>query len=182
MAGVSLLAKPKEPVVQLRCVVDSTWDGDPLGIDERVEVQIELGSAGAKIEIDAPYHGDPSPPDRGSTPQLWDYEVVELFLLGAEEHYLELEFGPHGHYLALELRGVRNVVASGMALKYQARVAGARWTGVAHVPAALIPPGMVALNAYAIHGLGTRRRYLAMAPVGGSVPDFHTLAAFWPIG
>ena len=32
---------------------------------------------------------------------LWDYEVVELFLLNSDtEEYLELEFGPHGHYLA----------------------------------------------------------------------------------
>ena len=29
---------------------------------------------------------------------LWDYEVVEVFLLNsATEEYLELEFGPHGY-------------------------------------------------------------------------------------
>ena len=46
-----------------------------------------------RLSIKAPLYNDPpapaSPP--GATDQLWDYEVVELFLMGAEERYLEVE-------------------------------------------------------------------------------------------
>ncbi|KAI2795361.1 hypothetical protein BLOT_016842, partial [Blomia tropicalis] len=31
--------------------------------------------------------------------KLYDYEVVEVFLLGSNEHYLEVELGPRGQYL-----------------------------------------------------------------------------------
>jgi hypothetical protein len=36
------------------------------------------------------------------------------------------------------------------------------------------------LNAFAMHGLGLRRRYLAMEPVPGEAPDFHRLEHFLP--
>ena len=48
------------------------------------------------VSICAPYFGDPVPD--GGVPgrpfyRLWDFEVVEVFLLGEGEKYLELEFG-----------------------------------------------------------------------------------------
>ena len=47
--------------------------------------------------------------------------------------------------------------------------------------AELLPPGLRALNLYAIHGTGRSRRYLAMTPVPGPAPDFHRLQAFTAI-
>ena len=42
--------------------------------------------------------------------QLWEHEVVEIFIAGEDGHYLELEFGPWGHYLALTFSDVRQIL------------------------------------------------------------------------
>ena len=107
--------------------------------------------------------------------------LASVFLLGEGQRYLELEFGPHGHHLALRLRGSRNLEESGLPLEYEARQQGDRWTGHARVPLAHLPPGLRAANAYAIHGRGPGRRYLAADPVPGAVPDFHRLGCFRPL-
>ena len=43
------------------------------------------------------------------------------------------------------------------------------------------PPGLNKFNAYAIHGTGDDRKYEALFPVPGEVPDFHRLEHFQPI-
>ena len=94
-----------------RLVIDSTWDGEVIGPDERVSLALELGDAALVLDVDAPFHGDPAPPGvPGSCDGLWEFEVAELFLLGAEQHYLEIELGPFGHYLALSLHGATDEV------------------------------------------------------------------------
>lgn len=140
-----------------------------------------LRGAWLEVHIDAPWHGDPAPEgDPGPRPALWNHEVVELFVVGPGERYLELEFGPHGHHLALRLEGVRQPVESAMPLEYTAERHNGRWRGVARVPAAWLPPGPHTANAYAIHGVGEARRYLAHTAVPGPAPDFHRLAYFQP--
>ena len=53
-------------------------------------------------KVEANFYNDAKPDaEPGYLMGLWDYEVVELFLLNSHtEEYLELEFGPHGHFLA----------------------------------------------------------------------------------
>ena len=67
-------------------------------------------------------YGKRDPP--GSYYQLWDYEVVELFFLNSKTgRYLELEFGPHGHYLVLLLAGQGNCIKHGLELAdYRAQI------------------------------------------------------------
>ena len=101
-------------------------------------------------------------------------------LLGEDECYLEVELGPAGHHLVLELHGVRNIVREGLPLEYEVKGHGTRWRGEALVPIRLLPPGCERLNAFAIHGVGEQRRYLAWSPAGGDAPDFHRLDAFRP--
>jgi len=176
-----------EPTRVSELIVNQTWDGQPIDADERARVTLEQSREGLRVEVHASFHGDPPPPNPpGSTDRLWEYEVVELFLLGTEQQYLELELGPHGHYLALRLRGPRNLEESGLALEYQARLKGDRWTGRAQLPSSYLPAsylasGPTAANAYAIHGQGSRRRYLAAHPVPGPHPDFHRLGCFRPL-
>lgn len=105
---------------------------------------------------------------------------MELFILGSEERYLEVELGPHGHYLVLALAGRRNVVKSGLQLDYEASLEDARWRGRARIPWAFLPPAPSRCNAYHIHGVGSARRYLAAFPVPGERPDFHRLDCFAP--
>ncbi len=161
--------------------VAPTWDGAPARPDEVVTLRLSRLADLVVVEVDAPFHGDPLPPGRpGRCDGLWDHEVVEVFFLGAGERYLEVELGPHGHFLALQLEGVRAVRDDRLDLVYEARVEGDRWFGRAEVPAAWLPTGLARFNAYAIHGAAPRR-FLALHPVPGPAPDFHRLDRFGPL-
>ncbi len=162
-----------------RLVVGSTWDGDPIGADERATFDLVQSGEALELMVDAPHHGDPGPSGPpASCDGLWEFEVIELFLLGDHERYLEIELSPRGHWLVLELDGPRNVVRSGHALDFECRVDGSRWRGRARIPAAWLPPGLAHANAYAIHGRGAARRHLAAFAVAGEQPDFHRLRDF----
>lgn len=165
-----------------RLSIEATWDGHAIGADEQVAIDLILADTRLNVEIDAPFHNDPRPnAAAGSFDGLWDYEVVELFLRGDGDIYLELEFGPLGHFLALSLDGYRERQTSGLAIDYECSITGPRWTGRAAIPATYLPAGMRSCNAYAIHGSGNARRYLAVYPSGGREPDFHQLESFRPL-
>ncbi|HVS02548.1 MAG TPA: hypothetical protein VMT16_07245, partial [Thermoanaerobaculia bacterium] len=161
--------------------IAATWDGRPVAASEVVTLTLKPLRRGLRLRVEAPFHGDPPPAGPpGATDRLWEREVVELFLVGAGEPvpYTEVELGPHGHHLVLRLAGVRQVVASRLPLRYRAAIAGGRWAGEALLPRDLLPPPPHRVNAFAIHGSGEARRFLAMAPVPGPRPDFHQLARF----
>lgn len=164
--------------------IESTWDGAPA--EDRVNLWLFWDADALVIEVTAPYHGDPRPPgDGGPTDGLWDYEVVEIFLVddaGAKPVYTEVELSPHGHHLVLKLKGVRCPVSTRHEIEWSAVIDGDRWKGTAVVPMNLLPQEITHYNAYAIHGVGEQRRYLAAHPVPGDAPDFHRLEHFaeWP--
>ncbi len=163
----------------IRVQIARLWDGSPAAARESVELRFGERCGDLHISIDAPFHGDPAPAvSPGRLDGLWNHEVVECFLLGGDDCYLELEFGPHGHYLALAFRGARGVCVSDLRIEYRATLRGERWSGAAVVAPALLPLGLDRANAYAIHGVGAARRYLAHTSVPGAVPDFHRLDAF----
>jgi hypothetical protein len=160
--------------------IERSWDGGTTRHDGP-RLTLSFTESELVVDIDAPYHGDPEPSaPPGYCPKLWEHEVVELFLLGSRDRYLELEFGPHNHYLVLRLAGARRVQAEGMTLAYLATIAGQRWSGRAHVPLEWFPPELSRYNAYAIDGEAARRRYWARFEVPGARPDFHRLERFGP--
>ncbi len=167
-------------------VIGHTWNGVEIAANERVELTLRLTDAAIRIDVDAPFHGDPPPPGPpGPSDGLWDYEVVELFISGAatpdEVPYTEVELSPHGHHLVLRLSGVRNVVEKVLPLEFEATISGGRWSGTAWLPRSYLPPAPWNVNAYAIHGQESERRYLAMSPVPGKGPDFHRPEVFQPL-
>jgi hypothetical protein len=169
----------------MKLSVAFTWNGRRLEPAEVSEVECRLAGEDLTVLVDAPFFDDPPPRGRArSTDRLWEYEVVELFLVGDASRYLEIELSPRGHYFVLQLHGARNVVRKGLHIRYQAEITGRRWHGIATVPCSYLPPGIERANAYAIHGAGSARRYLAAFPVPGAAPDFHRLEAFgriaWP--
>ncbi|MFO0688123.1 MAG: hypothetical protein U0900_05405 [Myxococcota bacterium] len=168
-------------MTRFRFEIRGAWDGGPLEPGESGRIDLFLGDA-LEIELEAPRYGDPPPPTPpGRCDGLWDFEVLELFLLGRDDHYLELEFGPAGHWLALRLEGRRRVVSSDLGLALEVGHDGALWRARTRVPLGWLPAGLHAANAYAIHGVGAARRYLAWAPVPGPQPDFHRLECFPPL-
>jgi hypothetical protein len=176
--------------------IEHDWQGVLLPESDRALVMLSLVTDELVVTFDAPYFGDAAPPTAaGSTPRLWEHEVVEVFIADSGDHYLELEFGPHRHYLALELHGVRKIVREGMELAYDVRIepgsvsnalAGGsapigRYRGTGRVPMSYLPLRPARVNAYLIHGGQDSRCYHAHAPVPGERPDFHRLEHFAPL-
>jgi len=169
-------------------LIANGWDGSSATTGESARIRLGRHRGGLVIEVEAPFHGDPPPPARpGPTDRLWEFEVVELFVAesappeGAVE-YTEIELSPHGHHLVLRFLGVRNVVDRALPLSFRAQVDGSRWSGRAVVPANYLPPEPWRANAYAIHGQGSGRRFLAAYPLPGPKPDFHRPLDFPPLG
>lgn len=165
--------------------VSFTWDGERIPAAEVSRLRCFIENGELTVLVDAPFFNDPPPSAKpGSTDELWEHEVVELFLLGRDDRYLEIELGPHGHYLVLQFHGRRNVIQTGLPIRYETEKLGKRWRGAAILPLSYLPQAIQRANAYAIHGEGERRRYLATFPVPGPAPDFHRLDAFgkirWP--
>lgn len=168
----------------IRLVVGRAWDGALLEPEARTTVRLSIEGDALRLDVDAPYAGDPPPPGPpGPTDRLWEHEVVELFVLGAGERYTEIELGPHGHHLVLQLDGVRHPVRSGLPLALETRITGGRWSATARLDRSLLPEAPRRCNAYRIHGVGPERRYEAMVAVPGDQPDFHRLDRFapWPL-
>jgi hypothetical protein len=171
--------------------IERDFRGHDLPLVHRARMTLGMERGALVIEVDAPYFGDPAPDSPvGPTDGLWEYEVSELFIADDAEHYLEIELSPHGHHLALELQGVRNVVRSQLPIDYAATIAGVddraggvrgRYRGLARVPAEYLPERPTRANAYLIHGSGAARAYHAHSPPLGVIPDFHRLSCFVPL-
>ncbi|MEZ0373269.1 MAG: hypothetical protein ACAI44_29525, partial [Candidatus Sericytochromatia bacterium] len=148
---------------------------------EKIRLELEFRPNGLLIDLEAPFYGDPAPEaEAGPTSELWEHEVVEVFIANGES-YTEIELGPHGHYLVLRLEGQRNQVSKLHEIRYRVYPSPGRWLGTALVPFELLPPAPWTYNAYAIHGQGAARHYQARFPVPGQAPDFHKLEFFQPL-
>jgi hypothetical protein len=161
-------------LVEIR--IERLWDGSPAQADEAATLVLGITRTSLSVRVLAPFHDDPAPPTpAGNTAGLWNYELIELFLFGDDEHYLELELGPHGHHLILSFAGVRQMIQCVERVDYSARVEQdrRRWRGRLELPIQLLPGGTSHLNAHALHGAGAARRYLSASPSGGARPDFH---------
>jgi hypothetical protein len=167
------------------------WNSYPIP-DHRF-IEITLSSTDDKehlfVEINAPFYNDPappSPPPPGPYPGLYNYEVVEIFFLNSStNHYIELEFAPHGQYLVILLTARRQTFKQLLPLPdYTIEFPSSdRWIGRVHIPRSLFPSHIDRFNAYGIHGQGDNRTYEALypAPKDSKQPDFHRLELFQPI-
>ena len=169
------------PIEAIR--IESEWNGNAVSARHWITIHLLERERCLEARISAPYYGDPAAPDsqQGPTDGLWEYEVVELFLYGAKNKYLEIELSPSGHHLVLRLDGVRQIVESKLPLPYEATILGDRWTATAKIDKNLLPPGPLRWNATAIHGSHEQRTYLSWVPLPGEKPDFHQPEASRPL-
>ncbi len=155
------------------------WSGQPVNLPSPLSIRVNTASNMLEVHVEAPlFHNTPPSSTPGSTPELWNHEVVELFILGEDERYLEIELGPHGHYLILQLHGTRQVIKQGMSCAYTTTIKGDSWSGTAHIPTSYLPPNPTHFNLYAIHNTHNQRRYLSLTPTQTKKPDFHNLTSF----
>ncbi|MBK8482351.1 MAG: hypothetical protein IPL40_14500 [Proteobacteria bacterium] len=157
--------------------VERAWSGGPAGV--AIDFTLARVDGALCLRVAAPLSGVPAPrAPAGRLWRLWEHEVFELFIAGPEEQYLELELGPHGHYLALRLASVRVIVDAEVPLAHhRAWIDGDRWYAEAALPWAELPPAPHRFNAYAIVG-HPLRQHLALFPLEGSEPDFHRLESY----
>ena len=161
------------------------WGGRSLTEEAYRSLSLVLQGNLALLSVDAPYAGDPPPAaPPGHLYGLWDFEVVELFIAceARPERYLELEVGPHGHFLALSFEQVRasdarQLSASG-AVSYRSEIRGERWSACLIFPHRWLPPKPWRGCAFAIDGVGRERRYFLSSLLPGEMPDFHQPASF----
>ncbi len=161
------------PIQAIR--IESEWNGAAISARHWITIHlIDRGDA-VEIRVHAPLYGSPLPPTGpvGPTDALWTHEVVEVFFFGANDQYTEIELAPSGHHLVLQLNGIRNPVATKLEIQFESTVHSVNWTGTAHIPKALLPPGPHRVNATAIHGEDEHRRYLSWIRLPGDAPDFH---------
>ncbi|KAH9419954.1 hypothetical protein DERP_001787 [Dermatophagoides pteronyssinus] len=173
--------------------IKTTWNNESIPIEQYISLSMHYSGEDLMILIRAPFYNDPVLPDWSKKPgtfdKLYNYEVVELFLLNSNnEHYLEIELAPRGQYLLLELNGYRNVTRTPISLKsYNVKITNDKhWSGRAIVSHDDLPNGIDKFNAYAIHGSGSNRTYLSLFPAPNNnpnytEPDFHRLELFQSI-
>ncbi len=175
---MSLVALPDAAVLH----VNRTWDGRLLSHEVRTRLEVRLERERLHVFVDAPLAGDPAPPPpAGSLEGLWEFEVVEVFLACPRaQHYLELELGPHGHFLALELEAPRTRASAGRQLAlardvaFHAAAGETRWTGTASVAwPEFLDRRDVAINGFRIAGRGEQRVFAAAVALPGKQVDFH---------
>lgn len=159
------------------------WSGAVLPRAARAELRLAWEDAALRVDVDAPFADDPAPAGpAGPTDRLWEHEVVELFVVRPDGTYVELELGPHGHHLLLELSGVRTVARSRLPVAWAPTIDAARgrFTGTARIDRVLFPERPARVNAFRISGVGDARRYALFAPLPGERPDFHQPERFPP--
>jgi len=175
--SVPPLAVPDAPAA-LALEIARRWDGTPLpGLRARVLLSAER--AGLRVEAGMAHSRTPRIPDapRGTRVEaLWEFDVVECFVVAADGRYFELELGAGGHYLALAFdaprRRVDDFARESLAVEWeQGREA---WRACCVVPRAWLPEPIARANAFAIVG----GEFAVHAPVGGAQPDFHRPHAF----
>ena len=162
-------------------VIGKSWSGAAVDADLQASIDLSWDDRRLQLAVEAPFWSDPppsGPPE--STEGLWNFEVVELFLAADDDatRYLEIELGPWGHYLVLLFAGVRRRIAEGIALDFCVERKENRWCGNATLDADHLPGRPWRANAFAVHGQGEQRRYLAAHPLPGLSPDFHQPAMF----
>ena len=159
--------------------IAKTWRGELVKPEETVNLTLECGMEFLRFEIDAPFYDhQPPPADPGFFDGLWNYDVVEVFLVGSFGGYIEVEFGPHGHYLGYVLDGPRSVVGRFNLEHYETDIRNDRWLGHGTLNLKHLPEKIVQWNAFAIFGESPQRTYMCMGRLPGETPNFHQPAHF----
>lgn len=165
----------------LRLAIERAWNGEPC-TDARLhgEVGLSLRPGGLEIRAGLPHQQRPrvpAAPPHTRVADLYEYDVVECFLVGEGGRYLEVELGAGGHFLVLSFEAPRVLADAHEDLEPSLRFerGNDRWRATLLVPEGLLPSGVCAVNAFVIAG----GHHLAWHPLPGpGAPDFHQPSRF----
>jgi hypothetical protein len=145
--------------------IDKTWDGLPVTEHEPFTVHMEWyfqkirgkpHKRVVKVMAQGPLFDDPPEPDdqAGYCANLWDYECLEFFFANDKDQYLEVgvrtctrcsrvqvEVGPHGHWLVYLHDGIRKPFNKGeeLLIDIQNTFEGNTWRTYVEIPLAFFP-------------------------------------------
>ncbi|MBI2475028.1 hypothetical protein HYV69_01240 [Candidatus Uhrbacteria bacterium] len=167
---------PKQPdKITLR--VDHLWNGEVCQND-RVFADIEISEHqnGFNVKVESPVLHDQKIPIEAATGSrvegLWNYDVVELFLVGPGHRYLEIELGAGGHFLILgfdRIRHCSNEYKNFQPILSHKKTLGKTWVSELMIPWKIVPENLRALNVFMI----ASGQFLSYSPLPGDKPDFH---------
>jgi hypothetical protein len=153
------------------------WDGAPCA-NARLHGAVTLSAEDEGLCITASLPQQecpcvPAAPPRTRVANLWEYDVVECFIVGAEG-YLEVELGTAGHFLVLDFaaprvrRNAYEAFAPRMTFEpcLEGKIA---WESSILIPWSMVPAHVQGVNAYVI----SRNHYLCYHPLPGPEPNFH---------
>jgi hypothetical protein len=123
--------------------------------------------------------------------------VCELFIAGSDG-YIELEVGPGGHVLLLEMlpppappctvrRGIGQLRVASAAVFHTdtsirepnpAKEKKSEWVAVIELPLAILPQPPLSANLVSIFSHADQRVHISAVPLPGQLPNFHQPAAF----
>jgi hypothetical protein len=123
----------------------------------------------------------------GRRDQLWDRDVVEVFLQPAGStgpHYKEFEVSPNGFWIDLDIGpGEKRNLQSGLRRRVKVDGQSKTWMAEMALPmksltAQFDPTKAWRVNFFRVEGTAEPRFYSAWRPTGTTVPNFHVPEAF----
>ena len=135
---------------------------------ERVDDGIQITAVTPKFSS----AHEPNAPSGTRFDGLWEFDVSEIFFVGAGEKYTEVELGTAGHFLVLSFDGVRKRVndfsAHTFSHSWQRTEEGGSISKIL-IPNECLPDKIERVNGFLIAG----GHFLAYSPVPGEKADFH---------
>jgi hypothetical protein len=173
-----------------------TWQGELLPVSEQGWIEVAIRAHTLDVCWDAPWWPEPDPDTPpGECLELCRYQAVELFLGNCgDTNYLELEFGPAGHWLILEFSSYRCLQSRHAPRfytweRYHSTTCSRphwardeqpsrtrdtlRWTGRASLQGTSLLSRISKGNAHLVHRCPHGRTHCSAHSDPGGAPDFH---------
>jgi hypothetical protein len=178
--------------------IKTDWEGNEI-LDESKHSLISFSIPEDKnvlvITVEsAPFYNNPPPPksDHETCICLWEFEVIEVFVKGRMDKYIEIELSPHGEYLILAMDGHKQRFHEALhPISYKSKILQETWTAEIVIPFSFLPPPFLAgdlpmfsFNAYSLYSQGDKRITNALFPCSKGeyeIPDCDRLHLFQPL-
>src|SRR5580704_2665137 len=169
---------------------DHDWQGKHADPQRQTEVRMLWTREAFYLRFLAHYRSitvfaDAEP--NGRRDQLWDRDVVEVFLQPAGEdarHYKEFEVSPNGFWIDLDIApGEKRDLKSGLRRRVNIDEKSKTWKAELALPMKSLatrfePSAAWRVNFYRVEGASEPRFYSAWRPTETPVPNFHIPEAF----
>jgi alpha-galactosidase len=169
---------------------DHDWRGKHADPRRETEVRLLWTPEALYLKFLARYHSLTVFPDaeaNGRRDQLWDRDVVEVFLQpegGDAGRYKEFEVSPNGFWIDLDIApGEKRDLKSGLKRRVRIDEKSRTWTAELALPMKSLterfePSAAWRVNFYRVEGASEPRFYSAWRPTETPVPNFHVPEAF----